>query len=77
MKVDLETLKSQCLRVAINQVADPESVESIESANVLAQQLAGFADKFWYVWANHGDGAPRLDVSGLHSIGITLSVFGL
>jgi hypothetical protein len=56
MKVDLETLKERCRKVTMCQFADPKSNETSESANLLARQLAGFTDKFWYVWVNHGDG---------------------
>lgn len=62
MKVDLETLKNQCLKVAINLVAAPQSAEAAASANVLAQQLVGFAGKYWYVWVNHGDGVFNASV---------------
>ena len=52
MKVDLETLRTEILRVGIHRVID--SAE--EHAKVLADQLASFTGKYWYSWVNHGDG---------------------
>ena len=58
MQVDLETLRTQILRVGIHRVMD--SAE--EHAKVLADQLASFTGKYWYSWVNYGDGVFRASV---------------
>ena len=58
MQVDLETLRTQILRVGIHRVMD--SAE--EHAKVLADQLASFTGKYWYSWVNHGDGVFHASV---------------
>ena len=62
MKANLEALKSQCQRVAINLIADPESATTQADFGDLARLFEGFAEQYWYVWVNHGDGIYKAGV---------------
>ena len=60
MQVDLETLRTQIFKVGIYRIAG--ALDASAEAEVLADQLASFSGKYWYVWVNHGDGTFHASV---------------
>jgi hypothetical protein len=62
MKANMEALKRLCQRVEINLIADVESATRQADCCDLARLFEAFAEQYWYVWVNYGDGIYKASV---------------